>query len=122
MFLATVADGNFAVLLFENNMADEEAQESRLAMIAKHAKENDIDFMELIREFPTICNKKGKDFHDKRQKENCWKKISELLNTTTQEVERRYKTIRTSFTRYLAKRRGKSASGLSDIGSIDPQY
>ena len=103
-------------------MADEEAQESRLATITKHAKENDIEFMELIREFPTICNKKSKDFHDKRQKENCWKKISELLITTTQEVERRYKTIRTSFTRYLAKRRGKSASGLSDIGSIDPQY
>ena len=57
-----------------------------------------------------------------KKKENCWMKISELLNTTTQEVERRYKTIRTSFTRYLTKRRGKSGSGLSYIGSIAPQY
>ena len=91
-------------------------------MIAKHANNNDIDFMELIREFPTIYNKRTKDFHDKRKRENCWKKISELLNTTTQEVGRRYKTIRTSFTRYLSKQRGKSGCGLSDTGSIDPQY
>ena len=80
-------------------MADEEARELQLIMITKkHANNNDIDFMELIREFPTIYNKKTKDFHDKRKKENFWKTISELLNTTTQEVERRYKTIRTSFT------------------------
>ena len=58
-------------------MADEEARESRFATIVKHAKENNINFMELIREFPTIYNKKSKDFHDKRKK-NCWKNISEL--------------------------------------------
>ena len=40
-------------------MADEEARESRLATIAKHTKENDIDFMELIREFPTIYKENG---------------------------------------------------------------
>lgn len=78
-------------------------QEERLAVIAEQTKQSDVDFMELIRQFPTIYNKRSKDFHDKREKENHWKKVTELLNTTTQEVDRWYKTIRTAFTRYLSK-------------------
>ena len=115
LFFATVADKKF-------KMADQDEREARLVAIAKSAIDSDIDFMELIREFPTIYNKKSKDFHDKRKKENCWKAIAGLLNTTTQEAERRYKTIRTSFTRYLSKQKGKSGSGLSDIGGIDPRF
>ena len=78
--------------------------------------------MESIRECLMIYNKRSKDFHDKTRKENCWKAIAGLLNTTTQEAERRYKTICTSFTRYLSKQKGKSGSGLSDIGAIDPRF
>ena len=98
---------NLVFLRCSPTIADEwenvAGQEERLAVIAEQTKQSDVDFMELIRQFPTIYNKRSKDFHDKREKENCWKKVAELLNTTTQEVERWYKTIRTAFTRYLSK-------------------
>ena len=61
-------------------------------------------------------------FRDKRKKANCWQRIAELLETTTEEVERRYKSIRTAFSRYLSKQRLKSGSGLSDIPNINQRF
>ena len=54
----------------------EEAREATLVAIAKQAINSDVDFMELVPEFSTIYNKKSKDFHDKRKKKNCRKKVA----------------------------------------------
>ncbi|CAB4038117.1 PREDICTED: uncharacterized protein LOC107358483 [Paramuricea clavata] len=91
-------------------------------ILAAKAKEDDSSFMEIIRDFPTIYDKRKNDFRDKRKKANCWQQIAKLLETTTEEVERRYKNIRTAFSRYLAKQKLKSGSGLSDIPNINPRF
>ena len=78
------------------------------------ANENDSIFMEIIREFPTIYNRASKDFKDRNKKANSWKKIAEYLGQSFEDVKRRYESIRTSFSRYLQKRRGKSGSGVED--------
>ena len=93
-----------------------------LHILAAKAKEDDTSFMEIIREFPTIYDRRKNDFRDKRKKANCWRRIAELLETTTEEVERRYKSIRTAFSRYLSKQRLKSGSGLSDIPNINQRF
>ena len=38
-----------------------------------------------------------------------------------EEAERRYKTIRTAFTRYLAKLEESSGFELDDVGQMDPK-
>ncbi|CAB4010234.1 uncharacterized protein LOC110244672 [Paramuricea clavata] len=91
-------------------------------ILAAKAKEDDSSFMEIIRDFPTIYDKRKNDFHDIRKKANCWQQIAELLETTTEEVERRYKSICTAFSRYLAKQKLKFGSGLSDILNINPRF
>ena len=93
-----------------------------LNVLAVKAKDDDRSFMEIIREFPTIYDKRTNGFRDKRKKANCWQRIAELLETTTEEVERRYKTIRTAFSRYLSKQKLKSGSGVSDIPNIDQRF
>ena len=91
-------------------------------VLAEGASDSDAQFMELIRQIPPIYDKSAKEFHDKRKKGNCWKKMASLLNTSTEEVERRYKSIRTAFTRYLAKQQGKSGSGSAEVGPLDPKF
>ena len=60
-FFATVADKKF-------KMADQDERDARLVVIAKPAINSDVDFMELIREFPTLYNKKAKIFTIKERK------------------------------------------------------
>jgi flagellar basal body P-ring protein FlgI len=49
-------------------MADQDERDARLVVIAKPAINSDVDFMELIREFPTLYNKKAKIFTIKERK------------------------------------------------------
>lgn len=84
-------------------------------------RDNDALFMELIQEYPTIYDRKSKDFKDRNKKANCWKIIAERLGETVDKVKRRYETIRTNFSRYLSKKKGKSGSGASDV-VVDPEY
>ena len=83
---------------------------------------SDVEFMEIIRQYPAIYDKSSKACKDKRIKANCWKMVADILNVWAGDAERRYKTIRTAFTRYLAKREGKSGFGVDDVGQIDPKY
>ena len=67
LFSGTVGDG-------KNNMADQnerDEHEARLAVIAKQAISSDINFVELIREFPTLYNKKVKIFKVKGKKKTA---------------------------------------------------
>ena len=85
------------------------------------ANENDASFMEIIREFPTIYNRASKDFKERNKKANSWKKIAEYVGQSVEDVKRRYESIRTSFSRYLQKRRGKSGSGVEDT-PLEPKF
>ena len=48
--------------------------------------------------------------------------MANLLNTSTEEVKRRYKSIRTAVTRCLAQQQGKSGSGSAEVGPLDPKF
>ena len=82
---------------------------------------DDVEFMEIIREFPTIYNRSLKDFKDRNKKSNCWKAIAEKVGQPVDQVKRRYESIRTQFGKYLKSRKGKSGSGSGDV-PIDPKY
>ena len=97
-------------------------QMAELEVLAEGASHSGAKFMELIRQFPPIYDKSTKEFHDKRKKGNSWKNVARLLNASTEEVERRYKSIKTAFTRYLAKQEGKSGSGSAAVGQLDPKF
>ena len=77
--------------------------------------------METIRQYPAIYDKSSKDIKDKRIKANCWKIVADILNMRAEDAERRYKTIRTALTRYLANREGRLGFGLDDVGPMDPK-
>ena len=84
-------------------------------------KFDDVEFMEIIREFPTIYNRSLKDFKDRNKKSSCWKAIAEMVGQPVDQVKRRYESIRTQFGKYLKSRKGKSGSGSGDV-PIDPKY
>ena len=82
---------------------------------------DDVEFMEIIREFSTIYNQRLKDFKDRKNKPNCWKAIAEKVGQPVDQVKRRYESIRTQFRKYLKSKKGKSGSGRGDV-LIDPRY
>lgn len=93
-------------------MASEENMECNFNL--NKIKENVALFMEIIHEYPTIYNRASKDFKD-RNKTNCWKMVAQRLCKSMECVKRRNKTIRTEFSQYLSKRRGKSGSEVDDV-------
>lgn len=66
-------------------------------------KLTDEEFMEVIRDFPGVYDKNNEDFKDKTRKEECWEKISEILNVRIEDTKRRYETIRTRLSRHLKR-------------------
>ena len=82
---------------------------------------DDAEFMEIIREFPTIYNRSLKDFKDRNKISNCWKAVAEKVGQPVDQVKRRYESIRTQFGKYLKSRKGKSGSGSGDV-PLDPKY
>lgn len=82
---------------------------------------DDVEFMEIIREFPIVYNRSLKDFKDRNKKSNCWTAISEKVGQPIDQVKRRYESIRTQFGKYLKSRKGRSGSGSGDI-PLDPKY
>ena len=63
----------------------------------------------------------SRDFKDGNKKAYSWKRIAEYLGQTVEDVKRRYESIRTSFSRYLQKRRGRSGSGVEDT-PLEPKF
>ena len=97
------------------------AGENREQNIDQKAREDDALFMQIIRDFPTIYNRASKDFKDTNKKANCWRTIAQRLGEPVDSVKRRYETIRTDFSRYLRKKKGKSGSGAGNI-EMDAKY
>ena len=82
---------------------------------------SDVDFIEIIRDFPTIYNRSSRDFKDKTKEENRWKAVAEKVNGTVEEVKRSYDTIWTQFGKYIKKRKEKSGSCTVDL-PLDPTF
>ncbi len=61
--------------------------------------------MEDIRQYPCIYDKYDKDYPDKTAKNNAWAAIAAKYGISPMEADKKYKTIRSSYTRYLKKKR-----------------
>ena len=53
--------------------------------------------MNVIREYPAICDRKSKDFKDKIKKNNAWKEVASRAKLETYQVMAQSNTIRTAF-------------------------
>ena len=95
------------------------------ALSEKSRNGDDTAFMEIIKEFPCLYNRRSAQYKDKNIKINLWKKIAALhtieavhetdvLSTCKQ----RYENIRTSFFSLFKTRSG----WVSDDVVLDPKY
>ncbi|KYM94570.1 hypothetical protein ALC62_14799 [Cyphomyrmex costatus] len=80
--------------------AGEEWHESEIRSIIAHVKANKF-----------LIDKTQKDFSNKEKKDNTWKIIAVLLNRTEIEVQKKWKSLRTVFSRKLAQLKQKMPSG-----------
>ena len=74
------------------------------------------EFTEEIARYECVYHRNSKDFKDKNKKANCWNKIGEKFNLSSEEAEVKFRSIRTAYGRYLkrlktvsSKRRNKFA-------------
>ena len=64
---------------------------------------NTSTFMEEIQRYECLYNKFSKDYKNRRTRENAWETIGQKFGLTAEEAEKKYKNIRTSYTRHLKK-------------------
>ena len=85
-------------------------------MAATTAKFNQALFMEEVQRYECIYDKFSKDYKNKYIRLNSWKAIGEKFGLDAPEAERRYKNCRTSYGRYLKKRKSvPSGSGRNAV-------
>ena len=79
---------------------------------------NTQEYMEEVQKYPVLYDKFSKDFKDKYKKQNAWSAIATTFGVTP-EAEKRYKSIRTSFGRYLKKKKTlPTGTGRKDVPYI----
>lgn len=84
------------------------------------SKLTDEEFMQVIKQFPAVYDRRSEPFKDKCCKEGAWEKISECLGVRVEDVKRRYDTIRTRLSRYLKK--AKEGYWVNDVTNlVDPK-
>ena len=64
---------------------------------------NTSSFMEEIQRYDCLYNKFSKDYKNRRTRENAWEAIGQKFGLSAEEAEKKYKNIRTSYTRHLKK-------------------
>ena len=64
---------------------------------------NTSTFMEEIQRYDCLYKKILKDYKNRRTRENAWETIGQKFGLTAEEAEKKYKNIRTSYTRHLKK-------------------
>lgn len=67
--------------------------------------------MEDIRQYPCIYDKYDKDYPDKIAKTNAWAAIAAKYGISPIDADKKYKTMRSSYTRYLKKKRNTPPGG-----------
>lgn len=61
--------------------------------------------MDDVRQYPCLYDKYCKDYQDKNLKNNAWAALAAKYGVTATDAEKKYKTIRSSYTRYLKRKR-----------------
>ena len=61
--------------------------------------------MDECQKYDCLYNKFSKDFKNTKIRTNCWKKRAEKFKISQQEANKKYKYIRSSFVRYLRKKK-----------------
>ncbi|XP_065647963.1 uncharacterized protein LOC136077633 [Hydra vulgaris] len=91
--------------------------------MATHVSEKVIskaNFMNEVQKYPVLYDKFDKEFKDKFKKKNAWEEVGRLSNLTANQAEEKYKSIRSSYGRWLkAKKNIPSGSGSN---SVPPQF
>ena len=73
--------------------------------VEERSRFNQNEFLAEVQKYECIYNKYCKDFKDKYKKINCWEKIGRLFCLTAQEAETKFKNLRSSYTRFLRRRK-----------------
>ena len=60
-------------------------------------------FMEELQRYESLYNKFSKDYKNKQVRDNCWLALGKKFNMTAEEAEKKYKSIRSSYGRWLRK-------------------
>ena len=60
-------------------------------------------FMEELQRYESLYNKFSKDYKNKQVRDNCWLVLGKKFNMTAEEAEKKYKSIRSSYGRWLRK-------------------
>ena len=68
-------------------------------------KISNADFMNEVEKFPILYDKFDKEFKDKWKKKNAWEEIGRLSNLSANQAEEKYKSIRSSYGRWLKSKK-----------------
>ena len=60
-------------------------------------------FMEELQRYESLYNKFLKDYKNKQVRDNCWLALGKKFYMTAEEAEKKYKSIRSSYGRWLRK-------------------
>ena len=60
-------------------------------------------FMEELQRYEFLNNKFSKDYKNKQVRDNCWLAMGKKFNMTAEEAEKKYKSIRSRYGRWLRK-------------------
>ena len=60
-------------------------------------------FMEELQRYESLYSKFSKDHKNKQVRDNCWLALGKKFNMTAEEAEKKYKSIRSSYGRWLRK-------------------
>ena len=82
------------------------------------------NFMNLVQNYRIIYDKKCKDYKDTRKKKNAWLELSKKVGVDVAEAQKRYNSIRTSFSKYLRKQRAAKVTGTgrNDLPEIKEEF
>ena len=78
-----------------NKMADSEEGDSELLNL------NVNKFLAEVQLYECLYNKYSRDFKNKYKKINCWKKVAEKVGLSAEAAEKKFTSLRGSYTRYL---------------------
>ena len=73
--------------------------------MANKLKFSNARFMEEVQKYDCLYNKYSKEFKDRNKKDNAWKEVaSRFEDLTPSEATKRFKNIRSSYTRFQGKK------------------
>ena len=76
----------------------------------------------MVQNYRCIYDKSCKDYKDTRKKRDAWTEIAQKLKVDVTEAQKRYTNIRTNFSKYIKKVRGKSGTGTDDLPELRDDY